>query len=237
MNKTIKKAVAIISLILFLLAGISTVINLASEEENGIPEGFVYIDELIPDAILEVRYYSTDNFVGNRIDGYLAPKVILTIEAAETLVVVADELRLKGLLLKIFDGYRPQQAVDHFIRWADDEGDQKMKNKFYPEVDKKDLFRLGYIARRSGHSRGSTVDLTLVDIDSGEELDMGGGFDYFGDLSHHDTDLITEEQLQNRTILREIMEKHGFLAYSEEWWHYTLEHEPYPETYYDFPVR
>jgi len=237
MNKTIKKAVAIISLILFLLAGISTVINLASEEENGIPEGFVYIDELIPDAILEVRYYSTDNFVGNRIDGYLAPKVILTIEAAETLVVVADELRLKGLLLKIFDGYRPQQAVDHFIRWADDEGDQKMKNKFYPEVDKKDLFRLGYIARRSGHSRGSTVDLTLVDIDSGEELDMGGGFDYFGDLSHHDTDLITEEQLQNRTILREIMEKHGFLAYSEEWWHYTLENEPYPEIYYDFPVR
>jgi D-alanyl-D-alanine dipeptidase len=237
MNKTITKTVAIISLILFLLAGISTVINLASEEDNVIPEGFVYIDELIPDAILEVRYYSTDNFVGNRVDGYLAPKAILTVDAAEALVAVADELRLKGLLLKIFDGYRPQQAVDHFIRWADDEEDQRMKNKYYPEVDKKDLFRLGYIARRSGHSRGSTIDLTLVDIDSGEELDMGGSFDYFGDLSHHETDLITEEQLQNRTILREIMEKHGFLAYSEEWWHYTLENEPYLEIYYDFPVR
>jgi D-alanyl-D-alanine dipeptidase len=195
------------------------------------------VDELIPDAILEVRYYSTDNFVGSRIDGYHAPKVILTIEATEALTAVADELRQQGLALKIFDGYRPQQAVNHFIRWAADVEDEKMKYKYYPEVDKKELFSLGYIAKKSGHSRGSTVDLTLIDINTGEKLDMGSGFDYFGEISHHNTNMITEQQMQNRTILREVMEKYGFAAYSGEWWHYTLKNEPYPDTYYDFPVR
>lgn len=234
---TIKKTFVFVFIVLFLLAEINTVINQASEEENSIPEGFVYAEELIPDVVLEVRYYLADNFVGSRVDGYLAPKVILTVEAAEALAAVADELRQQGLALKIFDGYRPQQAVNHFIRWAADVEDIKMEDKYYPEVDKKDLFRLGYIARKSGHSRGSTVDLTLVDIDTGEELDMGSGFDYFGEISHHDTDLISEVQLQNRTILKKVMEKHGFIPYSGEWWHYTLENEPYPNTYYDFPVQ
>jgi D-alanyl-D-alanine dipeptidase len=195
------------------------------------------VDEFIPDAILEVRYYSTDNFVGSRVDGYLAPKVILTIEAVRALAAVADELSQQGLALKIFDGYRPQQAVNHFIRWVADGEDEKMKDKYYPEVDKKDLFSLGYIAKKSGHSRGSTVDLTLIDIDTGEELDMGSGFDYFGEISHRNTDMINEQQRQNRVILREVMEKYGFGAYSGEWWHYTLKNEPYPDTYYDFPVQ
>ena len=237
MNKTFKKIFAFLFIILFLLVEVNAVINLASDEENVIPEGFVYVDELIPDAILEVRYYSTDNFVGSRVDGYLAPKVILTIEATKALAAVADELRQQGLALKIFDGYRPQQAVNHFIRWVADVEDEKMKYKYYPEVDKKELFSLGYIAKKSGHSRGSTVDLTLIDINTGEELDMGSGFDYFGEISHHNTNMINEQQMQNRAILREVMEKYGFVAYSGEWWHYTLKNEPYPDTYYDFPVQ
>lgn len=237
MNKTFKKIFAFLFIILFLLVEVNAVINLASDQENGIPEGFVYVDELIPDAILEVRYYSTDNFVGSRVDGYLAPKVILTIEATKALAAVADELRQQGLALKIFDGYRPQQAVNHFIRWVADVEDEKMKYKYYPEVDKKELFSLGYIAKKSGHSRGSTVDLTLIDINTGEELDMGSGFDYFGEISHHNTNMINEQQMQNRAILREVMEKYGFVAYSGEWWHYTLKNEPYPDTYYDFPVQ
>ena len=237
LNKKIKRIFISILIILFLMAGVNTIINLASEKDNGIPEGFVYIEELIPDVILEVRYYTDDNFVGCRVDGYLAPRVILTAEAAEALAAVADELRKYRISLKIFDGYRPQQAVNHFIRWAADVEDTKMKDKYYPEVDKKDLFSLGYIAKKSGHSRGSTVDLTLFDKDTGKEFDMGSGFDFFGDISHHDTDLISKEQLQNRTILKLIMEKHGFLPYYGEWWHYTLKNEPNPDTYYDFPVK
>ena len=237
MKRAIKRLLSIFLIILFLAPGINILANLASEQENGIPEGFVYVDELIPDVILEVRYYSDDNFVGSRVDGYLAPKVILAVEAAEALAKVADEMRVQGLVLKLFDGYRPQEAVNHFIRWAEDVEDQKMKDKYYPEVDKKDVFKLGYIAKRSGHSRGSTIDLTLVDIVTGEELDMGSSFDFFGEISHHGTDKISEEQFKNREILRAVMEKHGFEPYSEEWWHYTLLNEPYPYTYYDFPVQ
>ncbi len=237
MERAIKRLLSIFLIILFLAPGINILVNLASEQQNGIPEEFVYVDEWIPDVILEVRYYSDDNFVGSRVDGYLAPKVILTMEAAEVLAEVADEMRAQGLVLKLFDGYRPQEAVNHFIRWAEDVEDQKMKDKYYPEVDKKDVFKLGYIAKRSGHSRGSTIDLTLVGIVTGEELDMGSSFDFFGEISHHGTDKISEEQFKNREILRAVMEKHGFEPYSKEWWHYTLLNEPYPYTYYDFPVQ
>jgi D-alanyl-D-alanine dipeptidase len=236
-KRAIKRLLSIFLIILFFAPGINILANLASEQENGILEGFVYVDDLIPDVILEIRYYSDDNFVGSRVDGYLAPKVILTMEAAEALAEVADEMRVLGLVLKLFDGYRPQEAVNHFIRWAEDAEDQKMKDKYYPEVDKKDVFKLGYIAKRSGHSRGSTIDLTLVDIVTGEELDMGSSFDFFGEISHHGTDKISEEQFKNREILRVVMEKYGFEPYSEEWWHYTLLNEPYPYTYYDFPVQ
>ena len=149
----------------------------------------------------------------------------------------ADEFRQQGLILKIFDGYRPQQAVNNFVRWAADVGDTKMKAKYYPDVDKKDLFRLNFIAEKSSHSRGSTVDLTLLNAETGEELDMASGFDFFGEISHHNSGLISEHQLQNRNLLKGVMEKHGFIPYPEEWWHYTLDREPYPDTYFDFPVR
>ncbi len=238
-----KEAVFLIFLVFLLLVGAAGCFEPsaepAAEQGNGsaLPEGFVYLDEIITDAVYDVRYYTGNNFLGCRVDGYMVPRVILTVEAANALADVAAEFREKGLILKIFDGYRPQQAVDHFVRWAEDLDDQKMKAQFYPDVDKKDLFRLNYIAEKSGHSRGSTVDLTLVDVNTKEELDMGSGFDFFGEISHHDTDLITEEQRQNRELLKEAMVRHGFIPYPEEWWHYTLADEPYPDTYFDFPVK
>jgi D-alanyl-D-alanine dipeptidase len=204
---------------------------------NPLPDGFVYITDKIPTAILEIRYFSEDNFIGTVIDGYHAPKAILNKEAAQALKKAADNLYEQGYYIKIFDAYRPQRAVDHFIRWAKDLDDIKMKEKYYPDLDKSLLFKLGYIAEKSGHSRGSTVDLTLVDISTGEELDMGSGFDFFGGISNHGTDLITKEQEKNRNILRDAMLDAGFEVYPEEWWHYKLKDEPYPDKYFDFPVK
>ena len=198
--------------------------------------GFVSVSDVIPDVLLDVRYYSTYNFVGERIDGYEAPLVLLTREAAEALALVNADLRRKGLRLVLYDGYRPQQAVDHFVRWAENE-DESMRPVFYPDVDKADLFTRGFIARRSGHSRGSTIDLTLLDEKSGALLDMGGHFDFFGPLSHPDFPGITPQPHANRYLLREAMLNHGFKPLSTEWWHFTLVDEPYPDTYFDFPVR
>lgn len=198
--------------------------------------GFVNVAEMIPDVVLDIRYYSEYNFVGERIDGYEAPIAMLTTEAAKALEAVADDLREKGYVLKIYDAYRPQRAVNHFVRWAQDLKDTRMKKDFYPELKKSVLFKQGYIAKRSGHSRGSTIDLTLVDVDTGEDLDMGGTFDYFGQLSHPDYKRITKAQYQNRMLLRNTMIKHGFKPISTEWWHFTLKDEPYPKTYFDFPI-
>ena len=199
--------------------------------------GFVLLSEAVPDAILEIRYYSTYNFVGDRIDGYEEPIAFLTKEAAAALKEVSDELIEKGYRLKIYDAYRPQKAVTHFMNWALDPGDVRMKAYFYPELEKNVLFPQGYIAEHSGHSRGSTVDLTLFDMKTGKEADMGGTFDYFGELSHPDYTGVTEAQLANRMLLREAMMRHGFKPLPEEWWHFTLENEPYPDTYFTFPVR
>ncbi|MBQ4488404.1 MAG: M15 family metallopeptidase [Ruminobacter sp.] len=199
--------------------------------------GFVLLSDAVPDAILEIRYYSTYNFVGDRIDGYEEPLAFLTKEAAAALKNVSDELITKGYRLKIFDAYRPQKAVTHFMNWALDEEDVRMKKYFYPELDKKVLFPQGYIAEHSGHSRGSTVDLTLFDMTTEKEVDMGGTFDYFGELSHPDYRNITEEQYRNRMLLREVMLKHGFKPLVEEWWHFTLANEPYPDTYFTFPIN
>ena len=198
---------------------------------------FVLLSEAVPDAILEIRYYSTYNFVGDRIDGYEAPVAWLTKEAAKALKEVSDELITKGYRLKIYDAYRPQRAVTHFARWAEDIKDTRMKKYFYPELDKSVLFDQGYIDYKSGHSRGSTIDLTLVNLETGEDLDMGGTFDYFGIRSHPDYKRITKEQYENRMLLRNIMLKHGFKPLEEEWWHFTLKDEPYPDTYFTFPVR
>ena len=199
--------------------------------------GFVLLSDAVPDAILEIRYYSTYNFVGDRINGYEAPVAMLTKEAAKALKEVSDELVSRGYRLKIYDAYRPQRAVNHFEDWARDIDDTRMKKYFYPELDKSVLFDLGYISHTSGHSRGSTVDLTLFDMNTEKEVDMGGTFDYFGELSHPDYKDITKEQYNNRMILRDVMVKHGFKPLAEEWWHFTLKDEPYPKTYFDFPVN
>ena len=198
---------------------------------------FVLLSEAVPDAILETRYYSTYNFVGDRINGYEEPLAMLTTEAAAALKEVSDELMSKGYRLKIFDAYRPQMAVTHFMDWALDAEDTRMKEYFYPELDKTVLFPQGYIAEHSGHSRGSTVDLTLFDMNTEREVDMGGTFDYFGELSHPDYTEITEEQYAMRMMLREVMMKHGFRPLEEEWWHFTLEDEPYQNTYFTFPIN
>ena len=197
---------------------------------------FVLLSEAVPDVILEIRYYSTYNFVGDRIDGYEEPVALLTKEAAAALNDVSDELKEKGYRLKIYDAYRPQKAVDHFVRWAKDVEDTRMKPYFYPDLEKDQLFPLGYIDAHSGHSRGSTVDLTLFDMNTEKEVDMGGTFDWFGELSHPDYTDITEEQYANRMILREAMLNHGFRPLAEEWWHFTLDEEPYPDTFFTFPV-
>ena len=198
---------------------------------------FVSVSDVIPDVLLDVRYYSTYNFIGTRVDGYEQPIVLLTKEAAAALARVNQDMRAQGLRLVIYDGYRPQRAVDHFVRWAADLADAAMKPVFYPDVDKAELFDKGFIARRSGHSRGSTVDLTLLDEKSGKLIDMGGPFDFFGELSHPDYAGVTEEQHRNRMLLRQTMLQHGFKPLSTEWWHFTLVNEPYPDTYFDFPVR
>lgn len=199
--------------------------------------GFVSVGEYLPDVILEVRYYSTYNFIGERIDGYEEPVVLLTKVAADALKEVSEYLKKQGYMLKIFDAYRPQCAVDHFVRWAEDLHDVKMKEYFYPQTDKKDLFRKGFIAARSSHTRGSTVDLTLFDMKTRKDADMGGPFDYFGELSHSDFRGISEEQYRRRMLLQETMTTHGFLPLAEEWWHFTLRDEPFPDTYFTFPVH
>lgn len=205
--------------------------------ENLPAADFVLLADAVPDILQEIRYYSGYNFIGQRIDGYLAPCAILSRRAAEQLKKVSDHLGRHGYRLKIFDAYRPVRAVEHFVRWAEDETDLRMKRYFYPDVNKRDLFDLGYIARRSGHSRGSTVDLTLLDMHTGREVSMGSPFDYFGKRSHTEfLKHLTPEEIRNRFFLRDIMCEYDFVPIPEEWWHFTLRSEPFPDTYFDFPV-
>jgi D-alanyl-D-alanine dipeptidase len=214
--------------------------SLAEGPDGTLPKGFVYADETIPDLRLELRYAGSHNFVGKPVDGYLKRRCILTRAAADALKKVQEELRPFGLGVKVFDAYRPQKAVDHFVRWAHDLKDTRMKQEFYSDVDKKNLFRDGYIAAKSGHSRGSTVDLTIVSLageDAGRELDMGSGFDFFGLSSWPDSPQIPTPSRAHRLLLRMVMEKHGFKPYPQEWWHFTLKKEPWPKTYFDFPVQ
>ena len=226
---------------------------LAPEQDSS---QFVNITDVVPDAILEIRYYATYNFVGTRIDGYEQPTALLTKQAAEALKAVSDDVKAQGYRLKIYDAYRPQMGVDHFVRWAADIPDTLMKPYFYPDLDKSVLFAQDYIMEKSGHTRGSTVDLTLFDMATEKEVDMGGTFDWFGVESHPDFcgnpetgeytgdnsaspagRSITAEQFANRMILRQAMLSHGFKALDSEWWHFTLRDEPFPETYFTFPVK
>ena len=226
----------------------------ASPEEDS--SAFVTLTDAVPDAILEIRYFGTYNFVGTRIDGYEEPTALMTRIAADRLRAVSDEVKALGYRLKIYDAYRPQKGVDNFVRWAANVPDTLMKTYFYPDLDKSVLFDQEYIMEKSGHTRGSTVDLTLFDMNTEKELDMGGTFDWFGPESHPDFcgnpetgeytgdnskspqgRSITAEQFQNRMILRQAMLRHGFKAIDSEWWHFTLKDEPFPDTYFNFPVK
>jgi D-alanyl-D-alanine dipeptidase len=232
-----------------------------SGDADKMPGNFVDIQKVIPDVLLDVRYYGPHNFVGERVEGYLAPKCYLTKEAVQALAEVQKELEPYSLSLKIYDCYRPQRAVNHFVRWATEIENIKTKKEFYPTVDKRNLFKDGYIADKSGHSRGSTLDLTIVPLPApiqpqyspGQKLyecylpaakrfrdnsiDMGTGFDCFDELSRTANANIGRQQKINRLLLKSLMEKHGFKNYDMEWWHFTLNNEPYPDTYFDFVIE
>ena len=198
--------------------------------------GFVLLADFVPGIVQEIRYYSTYNFVGERIDGYEEPVALLTVEAARALKAVANEVNAQGYRLKIFDAYRPANAVRRFVLWGIEDLDLRMKPYFYPDLEKQELFKQGYIASQSSHSRGSAVDLTLLDMRTGREMDMGSPFDLFSELSHPDSRAVTEEQYENRRFLQSAMTRNGFLPIDCEWWHFALKDEPCPDTYFEFPV-
>ena len=209
-------------------------------ENHDLESAFVEINSLLPNSIPpienDIRYFTDNNFVGKPIEGYNANKAMMTIEAAQALAEVQIDLVKNGMGLKIFDAYRPQRAVDHFVRWAMDIEDTVKKEQFYPNVKKSNLFREGYIAEQSGHSRGSTVDLTMINLESGREIDMGSPWDFFDPVSWPSSTAVTYQQRANRKVLQTIMLEHGFRPIAEEWWHFTLETEPFPNTYFDFTL-
>ena len=198
--------------------------------------GFVLLSDYVPGIVQEIRYFSTYNFIGDRIDGYEEPCAIITVEAARALKAVSNELNVKGYRLKVFDAYRPACAVRHFVMWGIEDLDLRMKPFFYPDLEKQELFSKGYVASKSSHSRGSTIDLTLLDMETGKEVDMGSPFDLFSEISHPDNKNVTEEQYENRMILQNAMTRNGFVPFDCEWWHFTLADEPYKDTYFEFPV-
>lgn len=226
-----------------------------------LPEGFTYLQDIDPTILQEVRYAGYHNFVGRPVPGYNAAVIIMTGAAALALKGVQEELKPFHFTLKVYDAYRPQDAVDSWVKWAVDSSDQLMKEEFYPRVNKKDVFDLGYIGKKSGHTRGSTVDLTIVPLPvpvqptwkpgdpildgslphgqrfADNSIDMGTGFDYFGEPSHTHNPSFSPEVRTNRLLLLSLMEKHGFKNYAKEWWHFTLENEPYPDMYFNFPVE
>ncbi|MBQ6966165.1 MAG: M15 family metallopeptidase [Bacteroidaceae bacterium] len=257
-----KKTLWMLAAILVIICGVCVITCCDSEDNNPTVSPtddnsqFVTITDVVPDVILEIRYYGTYNFVGTHIDGYEEPTALLTRQAADSLKAVSDDVKAQGYRLKIYDAYRPQKGVDHFVRWAADIPDTLMKRYFYPDLDKSVLFEQEYIYEKSGHTRGSTVDLTLFDMTKEKELDMGGTFDWFGPESHPDFcgnpetgeytgdnskspkgRIITAEQFANRMILRKAMLDHGFKPLDSEWWHFTLKDEPFPDTYFTFPVK
>ena len=210
-----------------------------TERHNDItkdPSGFVLLADYVPHIVQEIRYYATYNFIGERIDGYEEPCALLTIEAARALKGAANELLVQGYRLKVFDAYRPVSAVRQFILWGIEDQDIRMKPYFYPDLEKQELFSRGYIAKQSSHSRGSAIDLTLLDMRTGKEVDMGSPFDLFSEISHPDCRDITDEQYENRMLLQQAMVRNGFAPLDCEWWHFCLKDEPYPDTYFTFPV-
>jgi D-alanyl-D-alanine dipeptidase len=220
-----------------LIALTALVATMTCSQSAPLPAGFVDAATVIDGLVVDMRYLGNDNFVGRRIDGYQAPRCILTRQAAQALASVQRELVGSDLGLKVFDCYRPKRAVAHFVRWARDLKDVARKADHYPDVDKRTLFRDGYIASRSGHSRGSTVDLTLARRADGQALDMGTPFDFFSPKSWPASAAVTPAQRANRKLLAAAMQRAGFKPLQQEWWHFTLADEPFPDTYFDFPVR
>jgi len=221
------------ALALVLLLGVV----LPARAQAPLPPGFVDAAAVVDGLVVDMRYFGDNNFVGQRIDGYERPRCLLSVPAANALAAIERDLAANGLGLKVFDCYRPQRAVAHFVRWAQRIDDLKHKREFYPDVDKRDLFKDGYISDRSGHSRGSTLDLTLVRRADGRELDMGSPFDFFSPKSWPSDRSVSGEAQKNRARLAGAMTRGGFRPYDKEWWHFTLVEEPFPDTYFDFPVR
>jgi zinc D-Ala-D-Ala dipeptidase len=231
--------------------------------EGARSKGFVYLHEIDPTILVSLRYNSNENFIGKPIDGYKKSVVIITKQAAEALKKVQEEVKKEGYNLVVYDAYRPQQAVNHFMQWSEAVKDQSKKSQYYPRIDKARVFELGYVSKRSGHSRGSTIDLTLIKdgqklheikekdrtlldgytikiLDDGT-LDMGSSFDLFDMASHFENSLIEEKYKKMRAYLKKVMEKYGFKNYAEEWWHFTLKDEPFPagqdSSYFDFEIE
>jgi D-alanyl-D-alanine dipeptidase len=260
MKSVRQKTISLLSII-FLFFIIQTFTAKSGLSESNTPAGFVDVQKIIPSIILDIRYFGPHNFVGEKIEGYKAPKCFLTEKTAVALSKVQADLKEFSLSLKIYDCYRPQRAVNHFVRWAKDINNTKTKDEFYPTIDKKNLFRDGYIAAKSSHSKGSTVDLTIVPFPVPEQenyipgqplqacympvdkrfkdnsIDMGTGFDCFHEKSHPANNQVGLEQRVNRILLKTLMEKHGFKNYDKEWWHFTLKGEPFPNTFYDFLIE
>ncbi|MEE9910923.1 MAG: M15 family metallopeptidase [Deltaproteobacteria bacterium] len=246
---------------LFIAMVLASALPSAAYSADALPDSFVHIEDVIPDALMDIRYFTDHNFLGVRVDGYEAATCILTRKAALALASVQKDLAPFSMSIKIYDCYRPQRAVDHFVRWAKDVDDTKTRREFYPTVEKKNLFKDGYIAERSSHSRGSTVDLTIVSLPAplqpayvagqplkecylpagvrfaDNSLDMGTGFDCFDAASHPENINLSPQHRANRLLLKTLMAKYGFRNYDQEWWHFTLNNEPYPETYFNFPVK
>ena len=204
--------------------------------KNNLEKGFVYLKEIDDSIIVNLKYYSNQNFTGKFVDGYHSNTAILTKESALALSNAQDDFNKLGYSLILYDAYRPQRAVDFFVLLSKNLNDTINKRIYYPDIKKSELFKLGYIAYKSGHSRGSTVDVSLIEISTNKELDMGTIFDYFGVESHTFFDDISENQKSNRLILYEIMSNNGFKNYSKEWWHFTLENEPH-QKYFNFLVN
>jgi D-alanyl-D-alanine dipeptidase len=221
-----------ITTVLFLMYSYSS-----TTHAQDVPDNFIYLTEVIPYVEFDLRYYSDNNFIGQPIPGYHGNALIVSLQAAIALKKVQQDLAYSNFALKFFDAYRPQQAVDYFVRWANDPDDIRMKAQYYPNVDKDELIPKGFIAAKSSHSRGSTVDVTIISLENGQELDMGTPFDLFDQKSWPSDTTVSVQQRANRQLLRSVMSKHGFAGLEEEWWHFTLFDEPYPDTYFDFPVK
>lgn len=202
-----------------------------------VPESFINVLDLDSTIKVELRYFTTNNFMGMKVQGYKANNAYLTIRAAKGLQMAHRRALKMGMGILIYDSYRPQRAVDHFVQWSRDLKDTLKKSEFYPQINKSKLFEEGFIASKSGHSRGSTVDITLYHLETGEAIDMGSAYDLFSEQSFHNSPLVNSEQLANRNLLRNLMRNAGFRAYTKEWWHYTLNNEPFPDQYFNFEVE